>query len=233
MENIIEKLNLSIELINKRKTLQEKINELSQYKHYLDSAQLKYKKFKKENKNTTAMALHIICSIAFFVFLILMIMEIKNYNSYENQWRRAFGTSDNSIVFIWLYAILIIFTFVMDIIPCRIEKNAYKKYIQQDNQYRSMCQAKLGEYQKAVEELNSLEIYMSNAQVCVIPKDYWDNALEISGYIRNGIAKTVEEAIRLLPPKIKETNNIIFCQNCGTQNTATSAFCVKCGQKLT
>lgn len=74
---------------------------------------------------------------------------------------------------------------------------------------------------------------MSNAQVCVIPKDYWDNALEISGYIRNGIAKTVEEAIRLLPPKIKETNNIIFCQNCGTQNTATSAFCVKCGQKLT
>lgn len=232
MKNIIEKLNFSIELINKRKILQEKVQKLSQYKSYIDSAQLNYKKFKKENKNTTAIALHIICCVAFFVFLILMIHEIRNYNSYANQWRRAYGTSDNSAILMWVYAVLMFSTFFMDIIPCRIEKNAYKKYIKQDNQYRNMCQSKLEEYQKTINELNSLETYMNNIQVCVIPKDYWDNALEISGCIRNGIADTVEDAIKLLPPKKNEIDNIKICQKCGTQNTATGMFCIKCGKKL-
>lgn len=211
MENIIEKLNLSIELINKRKTLQEKVNELSQYNDYLNTPQVDFKIYKANNKITSASVFRVISNV---IAVIGGIMIISYYASLAG--------------IFWLVIAAILGT-----VATTIKKSKYQKYIQQDNQYRSMCQAKLGEYQKAVEELNSLEIYMSNAQVCVIPKDYWDNALEISGYIRNGIAKTVEEAIRLLPPKIKETNNIIFCQNCGTQNTATSAFCVKCGQKLT
>lgn len=229
MENIIEKLNMTIELINKRKELKERVNELQQYKNYFASPQISFKEFKKRNDDTVASVIHVISVIGGILFAILFVVECINHDSYENQLRRAFGSNDNEQRAM-IYVILFLIFTIIDLIPGSIRRNKYRQYIQQDNQYRSMCQSKLGEYQKAVEELNSLEVYMGNPQICIIPKDYWDNALEISGYIRNGVVKTVEEAIRLLPPKT--SNNIIFCQNCGTQNNTTIGFCVKCGQKL-
>lgn len=231
MENIIEKLNTTIEFINKRNALKEKINELRQYKNYFDSPQISFKEFKKTNNDTAASVIHLISVIGFILFAILFVIECINHDSPENQWRRAFGSDENEQRAV-IFAILALICIIADCIPGTIRGNKYKQYIQQDNQYRNMCQSKLGEYQKVLDELNSIELYMSDPQICIIPKSYWDNALEISGYIRNGIAKNVEEAIRLLPPKRVETNNVIFCQNCGTQNIETSVHCMRCGKKL-
>lgn len=249
MENIVEKLNLSIELINKRKTLQEKVQELSQYNNYLNTKQMNYYTFKYENSMPAITFFHVLSFIAMLLFMMNTVVSIfvqvynnwvfqQNLNTlkrYSNSGMIG-GISNMSYQVdysgIFLFSILTVVAFVVCIVTTNMKKKRYAQYLQQDNQYRSMCQSKVGEYQKAVEELNSFEAYMSNPQICVIPKDYWDNALEISGYIRNGVAKTVEEAIRLLPPKKTETNNIVFCQYCGTQNIGAGGFCVKCGQKL-
>lgn len=245
MGNIVEKLNLSIELINKRKNLQEKVQELSQYNNYLNTKQMDYYTFKHENSMPVITFFHVLSFIATLLFMVNTVISIiiqiynnwvfqQNLNTLKSMIGSGIGNTSYQVDFsgIFLFALLTVIAIIICIVTNNMKKKRYAQYIQKDNQYRSMCQSKVEEYQKVVEELNSFEAYMSNSQICVIPKDYWDNALEISGYIRNGVAKTVEEAIRLLPPKKAETKNTAFCQYCGTQNIGTGSFCVKCGQKL-
>lgn len=78
MENIIEKLNTTIELINKRNGLKQKLNELQQYKDYFDSPQIRFKEFKKRNNDTVASVIHFISIIGELLFLILFIIECIN-----------------------------------------------------------------------------------------------------------------------------------------------------------
>lgn len=73
MENIIEKLNLSIELINKRKTLQEKVNELSQYNDYLNTPQVDFKIYKANNKITSASVFRVISNVMAVIGVIMII----------------------------------------------------------------------------------------------------------------------------------------------------------------
>lgn len=117
MENIIEKLNLSIELINKRKTLQEKVNELSQYNDYLNTPQVDFKIYKANNKITSASVFRVISNV---MAVIGVIMIISYYASLAG--------------IFWLVIAAILGT-----VATTIKKSKYQKYIQQDNQYRSMC----------------------------------------------------------------------------------------------
>ena len=232
MGNITEKLNTSIELINRWKTLQEKIKDLQQYVNYLNQPPMTYRHHKKQNKDTAATVIDVIGGIAMLLFLILSFIEMGRVNDTGYQIKRHYAGQPDSGTLIFLYLLLALISCIVGIcVPNGIRKNKYRQFLQKDNQHRAFCQSKVPEYNKTVEEINSLETYMSNPQICIIPKDYWNYSLEISGYIRNGVVKTVDEAIRLLP-KPATNSTVIVCPKCGTQNSANGKFCGKCGQKL-
>lgn len=183
--DIIVKIDTALNYIEKRNELIKKVNELSQYYNYLHTQQMDKSAFLAYNKIPSATALRIISNVLFPIGTIWFIFSLI----------AAYNASSNNMV---VPILMIIAAAVMGTVSSSMRKNKYNQYLQQDNQYRSFCQSKVPEYQQAVQQLNQLEQYMNDTKNCIIPKEYWNNSLEISGYIKNGRANSVSEAIELL-----------------------------------
>lgn len=191
----IARLNIALELIEKRKNLQQRVRELAEQVNYLNTQPMPYSIYKPYIKQTvpatrilTIISNVMACLALFMIFVIIY----KSSNDYFYTYRES---SNNDAILFWLFLIV---GAVLGTVSTCIKKSHYHSYLAQDEQNRAFFRTKVIEYEPLKTQLEQLEHYMADPKNCAIPKKYWEHGLEISGYIRNGRAETVEDAIELL-----------------------------------
>ncbi len=192
----ISRVNIALELIEKRKNLQKKVQELSEQVNYLNTQPMSYGAYKTHIKQTVPATkiLTIISNVMVCLALFMVISIIyKLFNDVFYTFRE--GSMHNDVMAFWLFLIV---GAVLGTISTCIKKSRYRSYLAQDEQNRALFRTTVIKYEPLKTQLEQLERYMSDPKNCAIPKKYWENGLEISGYIRNGRAETVEGAIELL-----------------------------------